>query len=99
MPHFLVEYQDLGQAQIREERRPEHVAYRKGLGAALLLAGPILDDSERAIGSLVILDVADLVAAQDIAARDPYVVHGAMRVCSVRRYRVAAMQPPRSASG
>ena len=45
MAHFLVEYSDIGTAEARAQHRGEHVAYRKGIGDALRLAGPILDDA------------------------------------------------------
>jgi hypothetical protein len=37
--HFLVEYAETGKAAQREALRPDHIAYRKGLGDALRLAG------------------------------------------------------------
>jgi uncharacterized protein YciI len=94
MAHFMVEYEDLGAARIREEKRTEHIAYRKGLGSALLLAGPLLDEGEKPIGSVVIIEANDHAAAEAVALQDPYVGHGAMRVESIRRYRIAAIQPP-----
>jgi uncharacterized protein YciI len=39
-------------------------------------AGPLLDDAGEMIGSLVILDVADMAAAQAWAANDPYAKAG-----------------------
>lgn len=94
MAHFLVEYSDIGTAQAREQHRGEHVAYRKGLGEAMRLAGPILDETGNAAGSLVILEAEDRAAAERLATRDPYLTAGVLQLSSVRAYRIAVMKPP-----
>lgn len=98
MPHFLVEYREIGTAQAREDHRNQHVAYRKGLGAALCLTGPILDDGGKANGSLIIIDAKDKAEAEQIASRDPYLAAGVFELASVRGYRIAAMKPPAAAA-
>ena len=60
--------------QTRLDNRPDHVAYLKSTGV-VSQAGPLLD-GEAMIGSLVILDVADMAAAEDWAANDPYAKAG-----------------------
>ena len=97
MAHFLVEYAELGHAAAREEKRGEHIAYRKGLGSAMALAGPLLDNDGTATGSVVILAAEDEDAAEKLALADPYVAAGVLELVSVRRYRIAAMKPPESA--
>ncbi|MCW2366899.1 uncharacterized protein YciI [Sphingobium sp. B7D2B] len=94
MAHFLVEYRELGAAELREAKRPEHIAYRKGFGPAMPLTGPLLDEDDRPIGSVVIIEAADLDAAQAAAQADPYVAAGVLELVSVRRFRIAAMKPP-----
>jgi uncharacterized protein len=98
MAHFLVEYRDVGTPETREKFRAEHIAYRKGLGQAMSLAGPILDDAGSATGSLVILEAHDRAAAKLLATRDPYVAAGVLQLSSVRGYRIAAMKPPEGAA-
>ena len=97
MPHFLVEYREIGSAEAREAHRPEHIAYRKGLGAALPLAGPILDDAGSPVGSLVILEADSKAEAEKVALQDPFVANAIMELASVRPYRIAAMKPPNPA--
>ena len=60
--------------QTRLDNRPDHVAYLKSTGV-VSQAGPLLD-GEAMIGSLVILDEADMAAAEDWAANDPYAKAG-----------------------
>ena len=94
MPHFLIEYRELGNAEGRGRLRSEHIDYRKGLGGAMALAGPLLGQDDKPVGSIVIIEANDQVAAENIAVADPYVSAGVMECVSVRKYRVAAMKPP-----
>ncbi|TKZ17101.1 YciI family protein [Shimia litoralis] len=56
---------------IRKANRDAHVAYLKSTDA-VEMAGPFLDDAGEMCGSLIILDLPDMAAAQDWAANDPY---------------------------
>ena len=94
MAHFLVEYRELGNEAARDSRRSDHIAYRRGLGADMALAGPLLDEDDKPVGSVVIVQAADRAAADEIANADPYVATGVLELVSVRRYRIAAMKPP-----
>ncbi|MGH1412532.1 MAG: YciI family protein [Pelagimonas sp.] len=63
-----------GALSIRLEHRPAHVEYLKATNVAQ--AGPLLDDDGEMCGSLVILDLHDMAAAQDWVAHDPYTKAG-----------------------
>lgn len=94
MPHFLVEYRELGNPEAREKLRPDHIAYRKGFGTAMPLTGTLLGDDDEPQGSLVIIEAADRAEAEQRAGADPYVGAGVLECVSVRKYRIAAMKPP-----
>jgi len=64
-----------GALPVRQENRPAHVDYLKSTGC-VSQAGPLLDDDGQMCGSLVILDVADMAAAQSWADNDPYAKAG-----------------------
>ena len=64
-----------GALQPRKDNREAHLAYIDSTGV-VTQAGPLLDDAGDMSGSLVILDVADMSAAQDWAANDPYAKAG-----------------------
>lgn len=64
-----------GALQTRLDNRDAHVDYLKSTGV-VSQAGPLLDDGEQMIGSLVILDVEDMAAAETWAANDPYAKAG-----------------------
>ncbi|MCE8513070.1 YciI family protein [Ruegeria pomeroyi] len=63
-----------GALQTRLDNRAAHLAYIEETGV-VSQAGPLLD-GDAMIGSLVILDVADLAAAENWAANDPYAKAG-----------------------
>lgn len=64
-----------GALQTRLDNRAAHLAYIEETGV-VTQAGPLLDEADGMIGSLVILDVDDLAAAKDWAANDPYAKAG-----------------------
>ncbi|WP_353473445.1 YciI family protein [Salipiger sp. H15] len=64
-----------GALDIRKHTRAEHLAYIERTGV-VSQAGPLLDEAGEMAGSLVILDVADMAAAQDWADKDPYALAG-----------------------
>lgn len=59
----------------RKANRDDHLAYIEATGV-VTQAGPLLDDAGEMAGSLVILDVTDMTAAQDWADNDPYAKAG-----------------------
>ncbi len=60
---------------LRKANREAHLAYIKETGA-VAMAGPCLDAAGEMCGSLIILDVADMSAAQAWADGDPYAKAG-----------------------
>ncbi len=60
-----------GALQTRMDNRAAHLAYIEETGA-VAQAGPLLTEAGDMCGSLVILDVEDLAAAQSWADNDPY---------------------------
>ena len=63
-----------GALQTRLDNRAAHLAYIEETGV-VAQAGPLLD-GDAMIGSLVILEVEDLAAAQGRADNDPYAKAG-----------------------
>ncbi|WGW04545.1 YciI family protein [Tropicibacter oceani] len=71
----LIAHDKKGALQTRKDNRDAHLAYIKATGV-VNQAGPLLDGAGEMCGSLVILDVADMAAAQDWADNDPYAKAG-----------------------
>lgn len=75
-------------AAIRAATRPAHLDYVGNVMDQVVLAGPTLsDDGQAMTGSLLIMDFADLAAARDFAANDPYNQAGLFESVIVRPWK------------
>lgn len=75
MPLFAVICRDKPDSlALRQENRAAHLDYIDRTGA-VALAGPLIEDGAMA-GSLIVLDLPDLAAAQGWAEGDPYAQAG-----------------------
>lgn len=75
-----------GHLEVRKANRDAHLAYLAATGV-VEMAGPFLDAEGGMCGSLLVLDVADLAAAQDWAAADPYAKAGLFASVDVREWK------------
>ncbi|OWY16628.1 MULTISPECIES: YciI family protein [Thioclava] len=74
-----------GALQTRMDNREAHLAYIEETGA-VFMAGPFIEN-EQMVGSLVILEVDSLKAAQDWAANDPYAKAGLFEDVQVKAWK------------
>jgi uncharacterized protein YciI len=75
-----------GALQTRLDNREAHLAYIKESGA-VEQAGPFLDADGNMCGSLIILNVADLAAAEAWAAGDPYAKAGLFQSVTLTQWK------------
>ena len=75
-----------GALQIRMDNRPAHLDYVAATGV-VEIAGPFLDAEGKMMGSLIILSVESLQAAQDWAAGDPYAMAGLFADVMIREWK------------
>jgi len=75
-----------GALQLRLDNRPAHVEHLKSSGV-VELAGPFLDPQGNMTGSLIVLDVPDLAAAEAWAAADPYARAGLFESVAIREWK------------
>jgi uncharacterized protein len=78
---------------IRQANRADHAAYWTSMGDALVLAGPYLDEMDRMVGSLIIVDVDKRDAAEALLAGDPYTRAGLFEDVGIRRWAWALNKP------
>lgn len=74
-----------GAVQTRLDNRAAHLDYIAQTGI-VVMAGPFLDNGAM-VGSLIVLDVADLAQAQDWAAHDPYAKAGLFAKVDIREWK------------
>lgn len=84
-----------GHLQVRLDNRPAHVEFLNGLNAkgALGFAGPFLDEEGKPNGSLVVIEAADLAAAQALAAADPYAKAGLFESVDIKPWNWVFNKP------
>jgi len=94
--HYVITAQDKPNAfELRASARPAHLDYLKEQDDILLAAGPFLDDQDRSIGSLFIVDVPDEAAATRFAAGDPFAKAGLFVSTRIQKWRWG-IKPPKS---
>ena len=74
--------------QLRMDTRPAHVDYLTALNGegTLKFAGPFLGGDGKPTGSLVVVEAADLAAAETIAAADPYAKAGLFETVDIKAW-------------
>jgi uncharacterized protein YciI len=75
-----------GALQIRMDTRTAHLAYIEQTGV-VEMAGPFLGTDGAMTGSLIVLSVDSLQAAQGWAAGDPYALAGLFADVSIREWK------------
>ncbi len=75
-----------GALEVRKANREAHLAYADEQQCTFV-AGPMLDESGQMIGSLVVLDVPDMAAADAWAANDPYAKAGLFQSVTLREWK------------
>ncbi len=75
-----------GALQTRMDNREAHLAYIADTGV-VEMAGPVLDGAEQMCGSLIILEVDDLAAAQAWADNDPYAKAGLFESVTLQAWK------------
>jgi uncharacterized protein len=87
-----------GHLQVRMDARPDHVAFLTELNAkgVLKFAGPFLDGDGKPYGSLVTIEAADIDAAREIFAADPYAKAGLFATSDIRAWNWVFNNPASS---
>jgi uncharacterized protein len=77
-----------GHLQLRLDTRGDHVTFLNGLNerGVLKFAGPFVGDDGKPFGSLVVIEAADLSAAEELAAADPFAKAGLFQSVDIRAW-------------
>jgi uncharacterized protein YciI len=88
MPLFaIIAYDRPDAGTLRADTRPRHLVHLEPIAAGATTIGPMLDESGKPSGSIIIADFADLATAQAFAAADPYAQAGLFGSVAVTAYR------------
>lgn len=86
MQFVLIAKDKPGALQTRMDNREAHLAY-VGETGAVAFGGPMLDEDGQMCGSMLVLDVDDLAAAQAWADADPYAKAGLFGDVTIRQWK------------
>jgi uncharacterized protein YciI len=90
LPHFILTCIDKKNGlDARMAAREAHLTYVRGQPEIVKLGGPLLDDDGQMSGSILVLDVADKVAAQAFADKDPYGLAGVFESVDIREFKIS----------
>jgi len=77
----------LGYLQIRLDNREAHLTAVRTLGDRLFAAGPLLNDQDEMVGSVLIIDFDSDESAATFCANDPYAQAGLFEEVTITRWR------------
>ena len=78
-----------GALELRLKVRPAHLRYLEDRATQVRVGGPLLNENEQPMGSLLIVEAADRAAAEAFAAGDPYRREGVFEKVEIRPWRAA----------
>ncbi len=77
-----------GDGSLRMANREAHLAFLKEQAASVRLGGPFLsEDGGKMVGSMLVIEAADLAAARAWAAGDPYAKAGVFESVDIRPWK------------
>lgn len=82
----LMAHDKTGALDVRMQNRPAHVKYLKST-EHVQMAGPLIDAQGGMCGSMIVLDVPDMAAAEEWAANDPYAKAGLFRDVTLTEWK------------
>jgi len=95
MPHFaLVCLDKPNSLPLRMATRQAHFDWLAEHPGVVRLGGPFLGEAGEMVGSLIIFEAADLVAASAFAATDPYARAGLFESITLRPWRATYGELP-----
>lgn len=86
MFYALMAWDKDGALDVRMENRPAHLAYLESTGV-VRQAGPFLGTDGNPCGSLIVLEVDELAAAEAWAQNDPYAQVGLFRDVQISAWK------------
>jgi uncharacterized protein YciI len=89
MLFVLTAFDRPGALELRMKVRPAHLAYLEDRITQIRVGGPLLNENDQPIGSLLIIEAADRAAAEGFASGDPYAREGVFEKVEIRPWRAA----------
>lgn len=90
--YVIVAFDKPNSRELRAATREAHLAYVDERAPMVKLGGPMQDETESPLGSLLIIEAPDKAAAEAFVAGDPYNSGGVFERVEIRRFRTVVGQ-------
>lgn len=71
----------------RKSLRHDHISYLKKFEQKIILAGPLLNENEEPLGSLLVLDFLSKQEAEIFSKNDPYFLGGLFKKIEICKFK------------
>ena len=86
--YFVISCVDkLGQPELRQDNRSDHLVYLESHAEQIVAAGPTLGDDDAPNGSVLVMEFDDRAQAQAFADNDPYAKAGVFESVSIKPWK------------
>lgn len=102
MAYFVVHALDKpGKAEVRSANRPAHRERLRNPDDSVRVhvGGPLLDDAEMMIGTMLIIEAVDRVSVESFVSGDPYVKAGIYETVQIHSFNWGLGQPGADRNG
>ena len=89
MLFVLTAFDRPGAPDLRLQVRPAHLEDLEGKAAQIKAGGPLLEQDDQPMGSMLVVEADDRAAAETFAAGDPYRERGVSERVEIRPWRAA----------
>ena len=87
MLYTVIRHDKPNSVAVRQASRPRHLEYLRKVAGHIVYGGAFLDDAGQQIGSILVIDVADRLAAEQFASADPFVEAGLFEATHILAFR------------
>ena len=92
MPFAILTFDNPNSGDLRNQIRPEHVAYLDARRHLMLAGGAMLDPNGAPCGGIILIETEERAVAEDFAANDPFNKAGLFEDVKVVRWRKSFFQ-------
>ena len=87
MYYSLVCYDRPNSSEKRKRLRESHINYLNSFQKLILFAGPMMDEENNVLGSLIIIKFSNKNEADDFSKNDPYFLGGLFKKVLINKFK------------
>jgi uncharacterized protein len=87
MHYSLICYDLPDSSEKRKRLRESHIKYLNGFKKLILFAGPIMDEENNVLGSLIVIKFSNKDEVDDFSKNDPYFLGGLFKKVLINKFK------------